>query len=488
MALSGGLITCKLEHSHKVLIVNSYATDLYLSWSIEFWERLKQVPFTDAGFLDVSSASFDKQLLIRARFKRLLTSARTIERVLARKYLPLKDHQIYASFWRIKFMQAKCALNLMKIFPHLLRAKHVNDFLNIPVVDFSALRSTHSTLAGKIGTVEYSPRRYCLRIFLYLISYLVVQTLVSRVIISHNYCQVTVGNGRLLNAASVLSGASNISTLVIERGAMPGMLDSYCVSAHSMSERRAHLNYAWESVDRDLAEKIAVSYLETRKNRDPISGVSWTSKQRSGVIPEIDAEKKVCVFYTTTELEFAVFFDSPTPGEFSTQNEALRALIESLDSHEWVIFVRRHPYSRMMLHDPEGRNWSEFKRFKHVKFISPDSNVDSYALGARADLVAHFNSSIGPELVFQGSCPVITLGDNSWELTDSKYLLRNQGDLREFLESQPGIRPRSDAFKWAYYSATFGEKFQLVEWRNFRGYIDGKHLLSRNTNFRLMGK
>ena len=141
-----------------------------------------------------------------------------------------------------------------------------------------------------------------------------------------------------------------------------------------------------------------------------------------------------------------------------------------------------------MLHDPEGRNWSEFKRFKHVKFISPDSNVDSYALGARADLVAHFNSSIGPELVFQGSCPVITLGDNSWELTDSKYLLRNQGDLREFLESQPGIRPRSDAFKWAYYSATFGEKFQLVEWRNFRGYIDGKHLLSRSTNFRLMGK
>ncbi len=479
MVLSAGLVTCKLDHSHRVLICNSYATDLYLSWSIEVWERLKFENLVEVGFLDVSAISGDSQLSAGARLKRLLKGKKGLGGLVARSYLPKEDHHLLMTFWRIKRMQFNCLTSLIKIMPHIVRAKTVEDFLNIPCLYSTALRSTHSTLAGKLGTVEYSPRKYILRIARYLLSYLLIKNLVSRIVIDSDYCQVTVGNGRLLNSAAVLDGAQKISKLIIERGALPGMLDSYSFSAHSMSERRNHVNLSWSSADKEITERVAVEYLETRRVRDPISGVKWTSRQRSGLIPDFEEGKKVCVFYTTTELEFAVFYDPPKPGEFSTQREALLALVECLDAQEWNILVRRHPYPRAIKSDPEGRNWEIFSRFANVNFIPPDSAIDSYALGARADLVAHFNSSIGPELIYQEHCPVISLGDNSWEPLNSNYLLRTKSNLRDFLSSDYPVRPKSDAYKWAYYSATFGEKFRIVEWKNFRGYIDGKHILAR---------
>jgi len=484
MVLSAGLVTCKLDHSHRILICNSYATDLYLSWSIEVWERLKLENLVEVGFLDVSAISGDSQLSVGARLKRLLRGKMSLEGLVARCYLPKEDHHLFMAFWRIKRMQIKSLFSLIKITAQIARAKTVEDFLSIRDFNSSALRSTHSTLAGKLGTVEYSPRKYILRISRYLLSYSLIKNLVNQIVNDSDYCQVTVGNGRLLNSAAALDGAQNISRLIIERGAMPGMLDSYSFSAHSMSERRNHVNLSWLSADKEIAERVAEEYLETRRIRDPISGVKWTSRQRSGLVPDFEEGKKVCVFYTTTELEFAVFFDASKPDEFSTQREALLALVECLDERKWKILVRRHPYSRALKSDPEGRNWDVFSKFANVSFIPPDSAIDSYALGARADLVAHFNSSIGPELIYQGHCPVITLGDNSWEPLNSNYLLRTKSRLRDFLSSDYPVRPKSDAYKWAYYSATFGEKFRIVEWKKFRGYIGGKHLLARQTRIK----
>lgn len=485
MFLSGGLISCQSDHTHNILICNSYNTDLYLSWSMEIWTRLRVRSNVNSAFLDISSFSFDKQVFLRAQLKRMLFRRHKLRNLVAYRYLPDSiEHELPSKISVVR-KASQIIFNLIKILPALVRCKSIDSLLEMNQISNVALRSAHSTLSGKLGTVEYNPRKHIFVLISYFFSFQLIEFLFTHLAQQNKYCQVVVGNGRLLNSAAALSGLGNqVSKLIVERGAKPGMLDTYKVSAHSMSERRSHLDSLWESVDDNLAKSIAIEYLETRRVRDPISGVNWTSQQRSGELPFIEEGKKVCVFYTTTELEFAVFYDTSKPDEFRTQSEALLALVEALDPSEWIIYVRRHPYSKKVKCDPEGVNWKKFSEIPNVRFIQPQSSVDSYALGARADLVAHYNSSIGPELIFLETCPVITLGDNPWESLNSKYLLRTKEKLEQFLAQDLPIRPKADSFKWAYYSAVFGEPFKFVEWRNFRASVNGKHILSRDTRRR----
>jgi UDP-N-acetylglucosamine 2-epimerase len=212
---------------------------------------------------------------------------------------------------------------------------------------------------------------------------------------------------------------------------------------------------------------------------DPISGIRWTENQRSGQVPFIDSAKKICVYYTSTELEFAVFMDDPKLGEFENQRQAVQALIDSLDPNQWTIYIRRHPFSQKTKRDPERKLWKHFENYQNVEIIEPTSNIDSYALAETAHLIAHFNSSIGPELIYQGTCPVITMGDNYWEKVDSEFLIRSTEQLNNFLDKPRKVRPKEDAYPWAYYFAEFGESFELVEWIKFRAYINGRHILAK---------
>jgi hypothetical protein len=150
-----------------------------------------------------------------------------------------------------------------------------------------------------------------------------------------------------------------------------------------------------------------------------------------------------------------------------------------LNPSEWIVFLRRHPYAKFSRKDPEAKLWHEFSKFSNLRVIQPNSSIDSYALGARANLIVHYNSSIGPELIYQQTCPVLTTGNSPWEKIHSPYLIHNRDDLAGYLKQPIETRPKSDAFEWAYYQAVFGEEFQCVTWSNQRGFVNGLSLLER---------
>ncbi len=480
MTLNGGLLNCSALHNHKILICSAYSTDLYLSWSIEIYERLRKIPNCSIDFVDVSIASIDSQISFLARLKRALSKTSRVSQIHASCYLPSGLNYRTIGFTEILISYLSAARNLQGKMLKIFSSNKVSEFLGISQIDHLALRAAHSTLAGKLGTIEYSPRRKSFHLFLYLLSFYSIKKLVRSLVSTSKYCQIVVGNGRLLNPAAVLSGLSpETNRLITERGARPGMLDTYKVSPHSMSERLSQVENHWKLSDMHTRAAIAEKYLETRRIMDPISGIKWTKNQRSGQIPSINPAKKVCVYYTTTELEFAVFIDEHKLGEFVNQREAVQALIDCLDPKEWVIYIRRHPYSKNTRRDPERKLWRQFERYQNVRIIDPTSNVDSYALGNAADLVAHFNSSIGPELIFQQNSPVITMGDNYWESVDSDFMIKSTERLKEFLDKPRMARPKEDAYPWAFYLAEFGESFRLVEWINSRAYVNGSHILAK---------
>ena len=115
--------------------------------------------------------------------------------------------------------------------------------------------------------------------------------------------------------------------------------------------------------------------------------------------------------------------------------------------------------------------------FKHVSFVGPSDPVDSYELCRRADLVAHFSSSMGPEAISMECCPVITMGPTLWERDNSKYLINTKDKIAKLNIKNLTTRPLADIELWGIYWATFGYKFTVVTWNQSKGFVRGKRIL-----------
>jgi hypothetical protein len=271
----------------------------------------------------------------------------------------------------------------------------------------------------------------------------------------------------------------NLKTLVIERGARPGYLDTYRISPHSNVERRTHAIQAWSTLPEHVAIKNANLYLNLRQEFEPISGIKWNRNMETGLVPPLNNLKQTCVFYSSTEIEFAVFGDDTDEIHFKTQREAVLALARNLNPEKWDLIIRRHPYrDRVYKRDPEARLWSEFVNYPNIRIIGPESRIDSYALAREANLVVHFNSSMGPEVVFMQCTPVITMGPTMWEKVDGIFNCQTELKLIEALRGDLSVRPISDIWLWANYWHKFGEEFLVVEWIPPKAFIGNKRILS----------
>ena len=474
-------LTCKKTHAHNLLILNTYHTDLYVSWSLEMAYRISRISRINCWYSDFSRYLPDRQLSFYSRFRRRVLfpkgfseSFNVIAAEQGAKIAKVKKKNVILSYIRVM------RYFLLYLFV-ILSSKQPGDFLSSKRLPNELKKSVHSTIGGYLRSVNYLPFMHPYLMFRTIVSFSLSENLVRTHLEDNSYCQIIVGNGRLVNPAGALCAARalQIATLIVERGAKPGMLDTYLYSPHSKTERRNQLERLWMTTDAVDRVSKAIEYLLVRKKQDPISGVAWQRNMTPGFIPNWSREFSIC-FFTTTELEFAVFGDPIEKNEFSTQLEAITALAENLDRAKWQIFVRRHPYpGKRPLIDPEAKIWRKLSVFPHVTIIDPDSKIDSYELGNKVDLVAHFDSSIGPELIHAGKTPVVTMGPSAWEDLESDYYIRKKEEISEEHLLRLKIRPTEDIYKWALYMASFGEHFQVIEWQQGKGLYKGIKFFSR---------
>jgi len=354
-----------------------------------------------------------------------------------------------------------------------------NFFIGVEPREGHKSKSIFSTLATTFGTVEFQTKKHPLRVLSLNLAYELAYKKTKVTIRDVEPCLVVTGNGRLVKPAAIVAAARDhgISVRIVERGAFPGTFDLYTTSPHSIKERRDRAEGLYRDFGSKEAELISKQYIELRREFDPISGLAWHRSFTPGKLPALD-ERKICVCYSSTETEFAVFGDILPAEEFQTQAQAFRSLAEILDPDEWQVIIRRHPYGERILHqDPEQKLWWELQNLSHVTIVSPNDSIDSYALVKAANLVAHFNSSMGPEAISMEACPVITMGPTLWEKSDSPYLINTKEKLLSFSASELNTRDKSDIYLWGLYWATFGYKFKIVEWLDSKGYVDDKKIL-----------
>lgn len=469
--LSSGLIPCRENHNHEVVLVNAYRTDLYLAWSVEAAYRLAKESHVSLHIVDLSEICMDKQMSGVAKYWRTFRKKKDSKAIV----------QLFSRYTNsILICKEFSAYIIFRNFAQVLRFH----FKRVKLFDTNSVKwkAVHSTFATEVATVEYSLFTNIVRLSVLATSFDQSYTQTTKFLAVDKYCSVLLGNSRLVNAAGCMAASKNrgVETLVLERGARPGFLDTYRISPHSNKERKIHAIQLWSSLPENTAIDNAISYMKLRQEFEPISGIKWNRNMESGLTPPLNPLKKTCVFYSSTEIEFAVFGDTPAESEFKSQSEAVQALIRNLDPNEWDVVIRRHPYrDRKYSKDPEGRLWREFAQLPNITVIGPESKYDSYALVQKANLVAHFNSSMGPEAIFMQSTPVITMGPTMWEEDDNPYNCTTEHKLIQLINSNFSVRPISDVWVWANYWNSFGEAFCEIKWIPPRAFLNNKRILSK---------
>ena len=147
----------------------------------------------------------------------------------------------------------------------------------------------------------------------------------------------------------------------------------------------------------------------------------------------------------------------------------------------WQIFLRRHPSppGREGL-DAESHLWDAFAEVANVKIISPNSDVDSFALGMNSDLVANFCSTLAMDFIAAGKQEVITLGTAPWNSRIKSRFTPSTISIETFLRNPMDKISAEDTYPWAFFCATFGTEFKLLEYVEEKKYWDFRSDLVQN--------
>ena len=323
----------------------------------------------------------------------------------------------------------------------------------------------YNTLVEKTGTLRVNPKIFKNAILRELESSMIVQRSLEKKELAPDTQIVTV-NGRFTKNATVKEWADSRSyrRLLLEFGSTRESLEVFHTSPHSTSEISQKMNSAWHSASILNREEIALKYLDALK-ANKISTINWREKIQERYVPNHPEKKKICVFFASTEVEHAGVGDKISNDSFESQDEAFSGLVQALPPNEWHLYVRRHPRNPLnpSYDDPESQLWDKFRNLSNVTIIEPNSPVDSITLGMSANLVTNYWSTIAIELILFGHPRVVTLGSAPWNTLIPECALTSTKKIQDYLALSHNPIDPDRIYPWAYFQATFGEKFQLFK-------------------------
>ncbi len=458
-----------LKQQEKVKIIHCYNTDLNLAWTIEY-VKASQRPSHTFDILDMSQWNVCNETIIRFylwnKFRMKIHSRS--------RYLTSRMKTLGIFVIHPKRMTFDALSHSIRTFGKIYFRWSPNTTEQLSLSS-ALVRSVHSSLSNRFGTLHYRPLFHPIavgrRILAFYYSYFVTRQFLLR---EKTESGVVIPNGRLPVSAGAALAARELGLPVryLERGGSPGMLDVFSISPHSMEERREAVTRIWDigqSIFPELSQQISADYFHLRRKLDPYSGVSWqkdSSPDRTLGHLQKHSGKQVWCYFTSTELEFAVHEEPGSTNYFENQTLAVQELVSLIGHDEVVLVIRRHPQKKWRLLDKERYLWRSLRRNPKVIWIGPKDSINSYQLGMEADVVFHYNSSIGAELIFLGHRRVLTLGPTSW--LPPKLSLGGQLDFQAISATETATH-LEHAVKWAFYQVMAGSIFTEVEWFNGRG-------------------
>lgn len=272
-----------------------------------------------------------------------------------------------------------------------------------------------AAISGVLQERDFDPQEHRELVELHIAAYEAGSTVVGRCLDELAPDMVVTTNDRLLNAALALSEARAraINSLVLYWGDTDQKCVTYAHSLYSADDWRSHIQGAWDapaSSQRYL--KPAEDVLRAAAQKGLPSTAEFRMSMVGSDLPELPRGKKTIAFFPTTPWEYSGLVTRPH-GYFEDQVEAVEALLQQMDSDEWVLVVRHHPPRAGLRARPEPAVWERVRGHPSLIEIDAESGVDSYTLMDASTVVAVWVSTIGAEAIARGK-PVMVMGEPYW--------------------------------------------------------------------------
>ena len=282
--------------------------------------------------------------------------------------------------------------------------------------------------------------------------------------IQRNVGNLSVSNGRSPIEAGVLFGArrDGIKTHVLERGASSKEWYVWETSSHYSPDWWKLLRKTKTELVSEESLAISSAYWSERlKGIDTLSGRDWSTEFEVGRLPK-NLPREYITFFCTSEHESPALpeFECSNLG-FSSQQIAVKKLVEICLLANVTLVIKRHPNSLAVDGvDRESSAWEWVENYSDVLYIGPKERVDSYALISGSKGVVTFRSSVGIEAAALG-VPSRAMGPAEWASTE-ECRAWTEDEVEKFVRN-PTALINSPHPEWGYLSSTFGKPLKVFD-------------------------
>ncbi len=242
---------------------------------------------------------------------------------------------------------------------------------------------------------------------------------------------LAVFNGRFLHdrAAAAAAQTAGIPVLNYDLGGLQTNFDLTIDDTHdwdALQRRMLSLYDRWDPAERD--ELGSSWFLDRTEHRDPLNSL-FVEAQKIGSMVDLPKDKKVVVYFSSSGDEISEL-DLDWNDFFGGQENALNLIskICAEDPNTYFV-VRSHPHKR---HKPSHDVSEWMKTVEQAQpdlHLDPHSDVDSYSLMRKADLVITYGSTSGIEAAFAGK-PVIVMGPSAYNILGAAKQVFTEDELR----------------------------------------------------------
>jgi hypothetical protein len=232
---------------------------------------------------------------------------------------------------------------------------------------------------------------------------------------------------------------------------------------HNIINYTNRVNNWWnEKKDPFIKKVIADSFFIKRFLGEETDYKSFTKEQNISQLPnEITIYKKIVTIYTSSNFEFDYVSNEYTYKFYSSQMDGIIKIINSLENDKDIgIFLREHPNQKYR--DSKFRQLLKQLDTANFHYIPAESNISSYNLLLKTNVVITFNSTMGIEATYWG-IPSILCSNAIYENFNIAYEPSSHEEIINLIKSKLEPISKEDVYKYGYYHATFGINFKYYK-------------------------
>lgn len=256
---------------------------------------------------------------------------------------------------------------------------------------------------------------------------------------------VCIFNGRYLLPAAISHSANyfNRNVMYHDRGGDPNRYIYSARPVQCIQTRIRHHNQIWENkeISDDEAYNHGLSEFKLKRNRQNRNWYSFAENQTIGNLPQIPISKKVIVYFGGSSHEVRSYLDESIfpPGPWPDQFSLLSDICGIISQYpETFLIIRVHPHVQNCSKDEQSR-WSRLSVPSNAAIVAHDSDIDSYALLDRADMIIVESSSMGLEAIASNK-PTIICGTTPYIGTlNEQHKIQSYNKLEESIKCFPEV-------------------------------------------------